>query len=418
MPTRPILNGTWLEPGVHALRPIAVTRFTVTSCLGRGLEAHHDALTSGRSGLVHCDFDDVALDTWIGRVDGLDEPADRARSQPHACRNNQLAALAIAQDGFLDAARDAVTRYGESRVAVYLGTSTSGILETELAYRERDPSSGALPRWFCYRSSHNMFSLAKLVRGLVGAAGPAAIQSTACSSSAKVFASAARLIGCGLVDAAIVGGVDSLCLTTLYGFNSLEVLAKEPCRPFDAARQGISIGEGAAFALLEACDDGALLLSGYGESSDAHHMSSPHPQGLGARLAMTQALERAELSAQDIDYINLHGTATSANDTAEGLVVAELFGARTPASSTKGATGHALGAAGGIEAALCLLALRDGMIPGSVGTHGPDPAIPIRLELATRRAPLRHVLSNSLGFGGTNCSLVFSRRALGTSHGG
>ena len=399
------------------MRPISVTRFTLTTCLGQGVEAHRDALAAGRSGLTRCDFEDVALDTWIGRVAWLDAHPGSAESRPPTCRNNRLAALALEQDGFLGAARDAVARYGPSRVAVYLGTSTSGILETELAYRERDPVSGALPPWFDYRSSHNIFSLAEFVRGQVGAAGPAAVLSTACSSSAKAFASAARLIRCGLVDAAVVGGVDTLCLTTLYGFNSLEVLASEPCRPFDAARNGISIGEGAAFALLQRGEDGALLLSGYGESSDAHHMSSPHPQGLGARLAMTEALERAGLSAKEIDYINLHGTATPANDAAEGLVVAELFGARTPASSTKGATGHTLGAAGGIEAVLCLLALREGLIPGTVGTGEPDPAIPIRLELRTRHAPLRHVLTNSLGFGGTNCSLVFSRPEPVTQYG-
>ncbi len=395
------------------MKPLTVSRFTLTTCLGQGLDAHREALTTGRCGLIPCDFEDAPLATWIGRVQGLDEAPATPDGQAHRCRNNRLADLALAQDGFLEAARDAVARYGPGRVAVYLGTSTSGILETERAYRRRDPVSGALPPWFCYRTSHNIFALAEHVRGLIGASGPAAVLSTACSSSAKVFASAARLIACGLVDAAIVGGVDTLCLTTLYGFNSLELLATEPCRPFDAARHGISIGEGAAFALLERGEGGPLLLSGYGESSDAHHMSAPHPQGLGARLAMTAALERASLAPPEIDYINLHGTATATNDAAEGLAVAELFGPGTPASSTKGAIGHTLGAAGGVEAALCLLALDEGLIPGTVGTREPDPSIPIRIELQTRRAPLHRVLSNSLGFGGTNCSLVFSRAGQG-----
>ena len=255
------------------MKPISVTQFTLTTCLGQGLEAHRDALIAGRCGLTPCVFEDVVLDTWIGKVAGLDVPGAEGG------RNNHLAERALAQDGFLAAARAAVERYGAPRVGVYLGTSTSGILETEHAYRMRDRFSGELPEGFRYRASHNIFSLSDRVRALVGATGPTAVISTACSSSAKTFASAARLIACGLLDAAIVGGVDTLCLTTLHGFNSLELLARAPCRPFDVTRQGLSIGEGAAFALLERGEKGALWLSGYGESSDAHHMSSPTPTG-------------------------------------------------------------------------------------------------------------------------------------------
>src|SRR5690606_25506781 len=200
-----------------------------------------------------------------------------------------------------------------------------------------------------------------------GLSGPAATISSACSSSAKVFASARRMIQAGLIDAAVVGGVDTLCLTTLYGFNSLGLLAPQACRPFSAARNGISIGEAAALALLErapaSLDAGAVLLAGVGESSDAYHMSSPHPEGLGARMAMQQALAMAGLEPEQIDYINLHGTATPSNDAAEGKAVAALFGSVTPCSSTKGATGHTLGAAGGLEAVICALALRHGLMP-------------------------------------------------------
>ncbi|CAL96527.1 beta-ketoacyl-[acyl-carrier-protein] synthase family protein [Azoarcus olearius] len=394
-------------------QPLLLSCYTATSCIGTGLAATRQALAEGRSGLAPCDFETVTLPTWIGRVPQLEEVVLSPALIDYDCRNNRLALLGLLQDGFVDAALAAVKRYGAARVAVLLGTSTSGILETELAYRARDPHTGALPPAFHYRGSHNIFSVAEFVRHVIGATGPAWVTSTACSSSAKVFASAARLIATGVIDAAVVGGVDSLCLTTLYGFNSLELVSSAPCRPYDAARNGISVGEAAAFALLERAPaqpaSGAVLLSGSGESSDAHHMSSPHPQGLGARLAMEQALATAGLTAADIDYINLHGTATPSNDAAEGQAVQALFGAATPASSTKGATGHTLGAAGGLEAVFSAIALADGLIPGSPGTGTLDPAIAIDYQRRPRPAALRHVLSNSFGFGGTNCSLVFSR---------
>ena len=397
------------------MKPLILSHYTATSCLGAGLAATRAALADGRSGLTRCDFETVTLDTWIGRVAGVEGVAMTPGLEAYRARNNQLALLGLQQDGFLAAARAAVARYGAQRVAVILGTSTSAILETELAYRQRDPHSGALPAEFDYRSTHNIHSVSEFVRRAVGTAGPDWVISTACSSGAKVFAAAARLIATGLVDASIVGGVDSLCLTTLYGFNSLELVAASPCRPYDPARNGISIGEAAAFALLERAPQtpppGAVLLSGCGESSDAHHMSSPHPQGLGARMAMEAALAGAGLAPADIDYINLHGTGTPANDTAEGLAVHTLFGTATPASSTKGATGHTLGAAGALEAVFCAVALADGLIPGSPGTTAVDPAIAIDYARAARPARLRHALSNSLGFGGTNCSLVFSRAA-------
>lgn len=394
------------------MTPLLLSHFTATSCIGTGLAATRAALAAGRPGLTRCDFETVTLDTWIGRVPGVEEIELPAALVRYRARNNQLAWLALQQDGFLTAAQDAVARYGAARVAVILGTSTSAILETELAYRQRDPATGALPAGFDYRGTHNINSVSEFVRAAIGAQGPCWVVSTACSSGAKVFAAAVRLIATGLVDAAVVGGVDSLCLTTLYGFNSLELVAATPCRPYDPSRNGISIGEAAAYALLErvpaTLQDGAILLTGTGESSDAHHMSSPHPQGLGAQMAMEGALRSAGLAPTDIGYINLHGTGTPANDAAEGQAVHTLFGSDTPASSTKGATGHTLGAAGALEAVFCALALGDGLIPGSPGTGEVDPAISIRYELTPRRAPLRHALTNSLGFGGTNCSLVFS----------
>jgi 3-oxoacyl-[acyl-carrier-protein] synthase-1 len=377
------------------------------------LEPTRAALRARASGLSHQPFESTVLDTYIGAVDGLDAVRLPAPLAAWDCRNNRLAELGLAQEGFADAVRAAAARLGAARLGVFLGTSTSGIHQTELAYRRRDAASGALPAEFDYARTHNTYSVSGYVRARLGIAGPAWTVSTACSSSAKVFGTAARMIDAGLIDAAVVGGVDSLCLTTLYGFNSLELLAHEACRPWDRARTGLSIGEAAAFALLErptaspASD--AVLLLGVGESSDAHHMSSPHPEGLGARLAMQAALQAATLQPADVDYLNLHGTATPSNDAAEDRAVVGLFGRSAPCSSTKGATGHTLGAAGALEAVVAALALREGFIPGGAQTTELDPSLDANYVLESRDAPLRRVLSNSFGFGGTNCSLVLGR---------
>jgi len=396
------------------VNPLHLAHFTATSCLGHGLDAHGSALRTQRGGLTPCRFETVRdLDTHIGEVAALDDVTLPATLASHDCRNNRLALLGLRQDGFMAAVEMAISRHGRRRVAVLLGTSTAGILQSEQAYRRRDPATGALPDDFLYRPTHNAYSVADFVRSVFTLEGPAAVISTACSSSAKVFAAAARMMEAGLIDAAIVGGVDSLCLTTLYGFNSLELLSPTPCRPYDTARDGISIGEAAAFILLErpagTLDSDAVLLLGAGESSDAHHMSSPHPDGLGANMAMAAALKAAGLQPGDIDYINLHGTATPSNDAAEGKAVAAVFGNRVPCSSTKGATGHTLGAAGGLEAIIGALALQQGFLPGGINTCTVDPGIPLPYLTANRdRAPQR-ILSNSFGFGGTNCSLILGR---------
>jgi len=390
--------------------PLLLSAYTATTCLGRGLDATRAALRAGRSGLIPCAFESVQLDTWIGEVAAVDAEKLPQMLADYDCRNNRLTQMGLETDGFAERVRQAIARYGKARVGVFLGTSTAGILQTELAYRRRDPETGALPDDFHYRRTHNSFSLAEFTRDYFGLEGMAMAISTACSSSAKVFAAAARQLALGSIDAAIVGGVDTLCLTTLYGFASLQLTSTHPCRPYDAARNGISVGEGAAFALLERADGapaGSVLLLGTGESSDAYHMSSPHPEGLGARQAMAAALRAAGLTAPDIGYINLHGTSTPANDAAEGKAVSALFGDRVPCSSTKGATGHTLGAAGAVEAVICALALSDGLLPGSPGTERLDPAIPVDYLLQTRAGQARYVLSNSFGFGGSNCSLIF-----------
>jgi len=402
--------------------PLRLSTYTATSCLGRGLVPTLAALRRKASGLAPCRFETVDLPTCVGEVEGVDAVALPPALARFDCRNNRLAQLGLEQDGFTERVREAAARYGADRIAVLIGTSTSGILATELAYRRRDPATGALPDDFRYGETHNSFSVTDFVRRALALEGPAWTVSTACSSSAKVFASAQRLIATGFVDAAVVGGVDSLCLTTLYGFSSLELTSAAPCKPYDAARDGLSIGEGAAFALLEragsgargpgadaAAGDGAILLAGTGESSDAYHMSAPRPDGLGARTAMAAALAMAGIAPAEVGYVNLHGTATPANDTAEGNAVAALFGHGVACSSTKGATGHTLGAAGALEAVIAALALREGFIPAGANTETPDPAIPVNYVLDARPLSGRYALSNSFGFGGTNCSLVLAR---------
>ena len=395
------------------MNPLWLSHFTATSSIGHGLDQTLAALQALRTGLVPCAFDTVDLKTFTGEVSGVDAVQLPAHLSNFDCRNNRLALMGLMQDGFDETVRAAIKKYGKQRIGVFLGTSTSGILQTELAYRRRDPVTGALPADFIYGTTHNTYSVADFTRHYFGLTGPAVVVSSACSSSAKVFSSARRMIEAGLIDAALIGGVDSLCLTTLYGFNSLGLLSEQACRPYDAERNGLSIGEAAAFALLERTpaqlDSDAVLLLGVGESSDAYHMSSPHPDGLGARIAMQDALTMAGLQPAEIDYINLHGTATQNNDAAEGRAVQSLFGRDTACSSTKGATGHTLGAAGGLEAVICALALQHGLLPAGLNTQQLDTALDLDYLLENRQLPAARVLSNSFGFGGTNCSLIFGR---------
>ena len=389
------------------MTPLAITACTLTSALGAGNAPTWSALQAERSGLAPVRFEQVPLPTWTGEVDGVDAVALPAHLADFDCRNNRLAWLGLQQDGLLDAVAAARTRWGARRVGVFLGTSTSGLLQTEIAYRHRG-ADGALPADFHYGQTQNTYSVADFVARALQLEGPAWVVSTACSSSAKVYGNAARLIRAGLIDAALVGGVDSLCLTTLYGFNSLELLSTEICRPWDAGRNGLSIGEAAAYALLErdpATPPQGWLL-GLGESNDGYHMSTPHPEGLGAIAAMRAALAEAGLQPADIDYVNLHGTATPSNDASEDAAVSSVFGERVACSSTKGATGHTLGAAGGVEAAISLLAMRHGLMPAGLNLRERDPALRLDYLTANRAGPVRRVLSNSFGFGGSNASLV------------
>jgi 3-oxoacyl-[acyl-carrier-protein] synthase-1 len=336
-----------------------------------------------------------------------------AHLPPHQrSRNNALALAALAQ--IRPAVDAAIARFGADRVGLVLGTSTSGIGETEQAIG-RHAEVGSLPADFHY-AVQEMGSPADMLARELGLTGPAYVHSSACSSSAKAMASAARMINMGLCDAVISGGVDSLCTFTVAGFAALESVSAQQCNPMSVNRKGINIGEGAALFLMSA-NSAPVALLGWGESSDGHHMSAPDPAGGGARLAMTQALQRAGIDAAQIDYINMHGTATPQNDAMESRVIESLFGLEVPVSSTKPFTGHTLGAAAAIEAALCWLAMQgdnpEGKLPPHLWDGAADPALPalnlVPIGAALGR-PLRHVLSSSFAFGGSNAVLVLGRR--------
>jgi 3-oxoacyl-[acyl-carrier-protein] synthase I len=390
-------------------KPLRITAYSVCSAAGEGREATQRALCERRSGLRPNDFS-AGLDTWIGRVAGLEDSQIPKGYEPWDCRNNRLAWRGLLADDFLSAAKRAIARYGSDRVAIVMGTSTSSIGASEEAYTRLDVH-GQYPPDMRRPIIHTPHSLGDFVAHVLGADGLCVTVATACSSSAKVFAQAERWIANGLADAAIVGGVDTLCGSVLFGFNSLELVSPELCRPFDATRRGINMGEAAGFALLEKDGDGPTFL-GYGESSDAHHMSTPHPEGRGARLAVEAALRRAKLSASQIDYINLHGTASLKNDEVEAHVVASMFPETTFASSTKGWMGHTLGAAGIVEAAVSLLALESGTLPGTLNTTSLDPACGPQIRCENGNADARYALSFSFGFGGSNCVLAFARSDL------
>jgi 3-oxoacyl-[acyl-carrier-protein] synthase-1 len=395
--------------------PLAIPAYTATTALGRGREAQAEALRARRGGLRRNDFGAAALDTWIGRVDGLEQAPLPEQFTRWECRNNRLAWLALQQDGMLDAIAAVRERVGAERVALVMGTSTASIGETEAAYADLHEDAGHQPQFAPGMRRpivHTPHSLGDFVQHATGLRGPCVTVATACSSSAKVFAQAARLIAAGVADAALVGGVDTLCGSVLYGFNSLGLVSTQACRPFDAARDGLSLGEAGGFALLERGHAGSTLqLRGYGESSDAHHMSTPHPEGLGARLAMADALARAGIDAAQVGYLNLHGTATPANDAVEARAVAALFPDTLHAGSTKGWTGHTLGAAGIVESIFALIALQDGLLPGTLNSSDADPACGPQIRFDNVDRVITHAMNNSFGFGGNNCSLVFGRAA-------
>jgi len=397
---------------VHEFPRTAVVAWTLASALGSGLAAHREAFAEQRGGLRPNDYPGSTLPTWIGRVSAADEHRLPPELAALDSRNNRLADHALGLDGFGERVERVAATLGMHRVGVLIGTSTASIGRTESAYAQL--ADGRIVAPFDQPRVHNPHSVAHYTAARLGLGGPCMSLSTACSSSGKVFAAAARWLAAGVVDAVVVGGVDSLCLSILHGFASLELVSRRPCRPFDASRDGISIGEAAGFALLQrpARADSEVLLSGAGETSDAWHMAQPHPEGRGAADAMRRALQAAGIAPAELGYVNLHGTATPANDSIEAKALAQVFDAPVPAASTKGYTGHTLGAAGVVGAVTVIEALLARRAPGTLNLERPEPglAFPILTQATTLDAD--HAMSNSFGFGGNNCSLVFSRRGV------
>ena len=395
------------RPWPRAIAPLRINAYTACSSAGLGRNATLEALRSRRVGLVKNNFGSQPVKTYIGRVSEIEDTPLPEHLSEWDCRNNRLAWLGLNQDGFVDAVAQARERYGASRVALVLGTSTSSIGATEEAYRDLD-GEGRFPPQLRNAHMHTPHSTGQFLQIALNLTGIGITVGTACSSSAKVFAQAERLIRSGSADAVVVGGADTLCGSVLFGFNSLELVSADMCRPFDATRSGISLGEAAGFALIERNGEGALLL-GHGETSDAHHMSSPHPEGLGAKRAICDALARADIDAESVDYINLHGTASKKNDEVEARLIADLFSKQTLASSTKGWTGHTLGAAGILESVITLLALENGLAPGTLNTNQLDPVCSEQIRIDNTDADLRVGMTLSFGFGGSNCALLFGR---------
>lgn len=391
------------------MTPLAIAAASIVSPVGHGQDATAAALREGRVGLRPSDFEDVTHG-FIGRVDGVEQHPMPTSLTAFDCRNNRLADMALSEDGFREAIARAARQHGRDRIAVVVGTSTSGVLSCEAAYRERS-LTGRLPDWFDYNHTQDLYSLAAFVRLTLDLAGPAFTVSTACASSARAMLDAAHLIAAGFADAAVVGGADSLCRLTLRGFASLELVSPGPCRPCDAARDGISVGEGAGFCLLERAEpqDSRVALLGAGASSDGYHMSSPRPDGAGAAQAIGRALASAGLAPDGVDAVNMHGTGTRANDAAEDAAIATVFGDGMTAHSIKGFTGHTMGSSGIVEAMICKLCLEQGFLPGSPWIRQPDPSLRSRVPAGVAERPLARLVSNSLGFGGTNVSLVLGR---------
>ena len=396
------------------IEPVAVRAQGLACAAGIGLQAVAATVQSGGSALQPNTFSRVPLPTWTGRIPGLDVLQLPDALAAWDCRATRAAWTGLLADDFITAAHSARQRHGAARVGLALGTSASTIGVSEAAYAALAPDGGFAQTVRSERLN-NLHAVTLFVQEALALRGPCLTVSTACSSSAKAFAVAERWLRLDLADAVVVAGVDALCDSVLFGFAALGLVSPDPCQPFAATRRGISVGEAAGFALLERGEHnpGAWQLLGHGESNDAHHMSTPHPQGLGAEQALDAALCRAGLDAHSIDHLNLHGTATPRNDAVEAALVARRYRADVHASATKGLTGHTMGAAGIVEALLCLQALDSGICPGSINTADVDAALgPVfaqQLQLQAAARSVRVAASHSFGFGGNNAVLIFGR---------
>ncbi|CAG7857330.1 3-oxoacyl-[acyl-carrier-protein] synthase I [biofilm metagenome] len=364
-------------------------------------------LSGDRSGLIECD--DFGINTVVGKCHAELPVIDETFSH-YECRNNRLLLSALAQ--IRQSVDHFINKYGNDRIGVVLGTSTSGVRSTELALAYK-AAHGILPDNFHYKQQQ-MGAGADFLAAYLGITGPAYLISTACSASGKAFASARRLINLDLCDAVIVGGADSLCGLTINGFAALDSLSTGLCKPFGKHRNGINIGEAACLFILSK-EPGPVYLAGIGANSDAYHFSAPDPSGAGVTKAMCAALQDAGRKPQEIDYINLHGTATVLNDAMESKAVNELFGCHVAASSSKGMTGHTLGVAAALELGLCWLSLienNDNYLIPNINDDEPDSNLPaVHLTKTGERSTqtLQHCQSNSFAFGGSNVSLIISK---------
>lgn len=378
-----------------------ITGLAMCNALGMNRDAVRAALFEGRGGLGPSPIE-LPFETVVGAVPA-ELPELPESLAPWTTRTTRIASLLLSDlEIELDRLR---SRWRPERIAVLLGTSTAGADVTEEAYRHY-LETGSLPADYDLFRKYTYGAILHVVRERAGSQGPSWVISTACTSSAKPLGSAQRLIEAGLIDAAIVGGIDTLCRMTLHGFKSLDALSSSACRPFASARDGLNIGEGGAFLLLEREGEPLAILEGVGESSDAYHISAPHPEGLGARLAMERALADAGCEASTVDHVNAHGTGTRLNDVSEAAAIEALFGRDVPVVSTKSYTGHMLGAAGATEAAMALLATQEGWIPGSLRAGPVDEKIHVRVNEKRAEGRFQRVISNSFAFGGNNISVV------------
>jgi len=380
---------------------LPITGYALCNCLGVTAEEVRAKLYAGQSGLGPSPVP-VPFPTVVGAVEA-DLPQLPAALAPWSTRTAQLAMMLIEQLSAPLAKLRARVR--PERIAVILGTSTVGADVTESAFRHYI-EQGVLPPDYDLWRHHTYGALLHVVTELLGARGPAWVVSTACTSSAKPLATAQRLIAADLADAAVVGGIDTLCSMTLRGFFSLDSLSPKACTPFSKTRDGINIGEGGALLVIERGGDAIALLEAVGESSDAYHISAPHPEGVGARLAMQRALEQAGVAPERVDYVNAHGTGTRLNDSAEAQAIGSLLRHDVPVVSTKGYTGHMLGAAGASEAVLTLMSLEGGFVPVSLGADPIDEKIALNIPLTRLHGQYRRGLSNSFAFGGNNVSVL------------
>lgn len=372
-------------------------------------ESFENLLAGDRSGLVMSN-EYSSHPVFVGEVTTVLPEIDQNYSV-YRCKNNQLLLAALSQ--IQSTVDQMIEQYGSERIGIVIGTSTSGVKNTEEAIHSMEIGKG-IPEKFHYKQQQ-LAAGADFLAHHLKILGPAFAVSTACSSSGRAFVSARRLIELGLCDAVIVGGADSLCRFTVHGFDALESVSKERCKPFGKTRDGINLSEASALFVMSK-QEANIRLAGIGSSTDAYHFSAPDPEGKSVKLAMQKAMAQANIKPNEISYINLHGTATILNDAMESQSVYDVFGDLIPVSSTKGMTGHALGAAASLEIGFCWMLLSDmdkhGTLPANINEDEIDHALPslnfVKQGQVSKQA-LKSCMSNSFAFGGNNVSVVLTR---------